>query len=154
VIKFGAGVTKEEANNQRTAFEVLDPALVRVPELYRYFDKPPFGYIMMEYIEGKILRPDMQDGIMDKLADILAHLASKTGKKPGPFGGGLAQGLLWPDGEEISFRCTEDLQAWMNRRHRQPEAGVNFRDIPLVICHLDFAPRDIFMICFVKGAAT
>lgn len=61
VVKFGWGVTAEEANNQRRALELLDNSIVRVPEVYRYFSRsnakgdPESGYLVMEYIHGEVL---------------------------------------------------------------------------------------------------
>ena len=61
VVKFGWGVTAEEADNQRRAFELLDNSIVRVPEVYRYFSRsnaksdPDSGYLVMEYIHGQAL---------------------------------------------------------------------------------------------------
>lgn len=39
VIKFGIGVTKSEANIQRGAYLLLDPSIVHVPQVYRFFTK-------------------------------------------------------------------------------------------------------------------
>jgi hypothetical protein len=64
VVKFGWNVTAEEASNQRRAFELLDRNIVRVPQVYRYFSQnngqgwPKSGYIVMEYIRGKVLGED------------------------------------------------------------------------------------------------
>ena len=56
VIKFGIGVTESEANNQRGAYQLLDPSIVRVPRVYRFFSQGQNGYIIMEYIKGQTLR--------------------------------------------------------------------------------------------------
>ena len=46
------GVTESEANNQKEAYLLLNPSIVRVPRVYRFFSKGQHGYIVMEYIEG------------------------------------------------------------------------------------------------------
>jgi hypothetical protein len=61
VVKFGWNVTVEEACNQRRAFELLDRNIARVPQVYHGFSLsngqglPDSGYIVMEYIYGKVL---------------------------------------------------------------------------------------------------
>lgn len=37
VIKFGPGVSKDEAMNQQRAYGLLDHDIVRVPRVYRFF---------------------------------------------------------------------------------------------------------------------
>ncbi|KAH7354793.1 hypothetical protein BKA65DRAFT_475271 [Rhexocercosporidium sp. MPI-PUGE-AT-0058] len=60
VVKFGAGVSVEEADNQRKTYELLDSGVVRVPRVVRYFTRTvdhtsrPTGYLVMEYIHGDI----------------------------------------------------------------------------------------------------
>lgn len=44
VIKFGIGVTESEANNQRGAYQLLDPSIVRVPRVYRFFSQGRNGW--------------------------------------------------------------------------------------------------------------
>ncbi|RDL33130.1 uncharacterized protein BP5553_08569 [Venustampulla echinocandica] len=57
VVKFGIGVTEEEAKSQRRAYELIDHSVVRVPSVYRFFTKEELGYIVMEYMEGRVLEP-------------------------------------------------------------------------------------------------
>lgn len=37
VVKFGVGVTKAEAVNQIEVYKLVDPEVVRIPKVYRYF---------------------------------------------------------------------------------------------------------------------
>jgi hypothetical protein len=53
VVRFGLKVTAEEASIQQRAFELLDQAIVRVPQVYRSFNvskqgSHDSGYIVME----------------------------------------------------------------------------------------------------------
>lgn len=52
VIKFGIEVTESEAKNQRGVYLLLDPSIVRVSQIYRFFTKGQHGYIVMKYIKG------------------------------------------------------------------------------------------------------
>lgn len=69
MIKHGRFVTKEEALNQQRAFELVDPNIVCIPQVYRFFsDERGRGYIMMEVVEGKIIDPlDDQRGSLISL---------------------------------------------------------------------------------------
>jgi hypothetical protein len=58
VIKFGLGVTEKEAENQKRAYLLVDHNIVRVPCVYRFFnDNSGLGYIIMEYMPGKVIEP-------------------------------------------------------------------------------------------------
>jgi len=58
VVKFGIGVTKDEAENQKGVYKVVDHGIVRIPRVYRVFtDERGRGYIVMEYIEGRVSYP-------------------------------------------------------------------------------------------------
>jgi hypothetical protein len=50
VIKFGIVVTREEAENRKRAFDLVDRNIVRVPRVDRFFeDGSGLGYLVMEY---------------------------------------------------------------------------------------------------------
>lgn len=51
VVKIGA--TMEEAQNQRIARSLVDPKIVYVPEVYRFFIHQNRGHIVMEYVKGQ-----------------------------------------------------------------------------------------------------
>ncbi|KAJ5562658.1 hypothetical protein N7461_001419 [Penicillium sp. DV-2018c] len=58
VVKWGPDVMKEEAENQRIAYELVDNRIVHIPRVYAFFsDEQGWGYIVMEYIEGKVIDP-------------------------------------------------------------------------------------------------
>ncbi|OAL35957.1 hypothetical protein AYO20_04863 [Fonsecaea nubica] len=54
VAKFGFLLSEDEARNQMKAYEILDPGIVHVPRVYRYFkDYNRHGYIVMDYMKGE-----------------------------------------------------------------------------------------------------
>ncbi len=154
VIKFGVGVKGEEADNLKKAHELLDPTIVRVPLLYRFFTHQLFGYIVMEYMEGRIIEPLEAPDLVSKVVRIVNHFGEIYGCKPGPLGGGVSRGLLWPEDEDILLNTTQDLEDFFNSRLRENHRKLILGDCRLVLCHLDIAPRNILWlnngsICFL-----
>lgn len=154
VVKFGVGVKEEEANNMKMAYQLLDHNIVRVPLLYRFFTRGAFGYIVMEYIQGRIIEPLEAPNLISKILRIVAHFAEICGLKPGPLGGGASRGLLWSDDEDLYLNTTQDLEDFFNSRLRQHHRKLILGNCKLVLCHLDIAPRNILWlddgsICFL-----
>ncbi|TVY55478.1 hypothetical protein LCER1_G004565 [Lachnellula cervina] len=148
VVKFGWNVTAEEADNQRKAFELLDRSIVRIPQLYRYFSRsdekgfPPTGYIVMEYIHGEICQsPDSNQ--IEKIAQVLLYFSSIHGQQPGPLQRGISRGLLWEENGKPAFKTVQQMESWLNVRLPDVEAKLTLQEYPLVLCHLDLAPRNI-----------
>lgn len=96
VIKFGVGVTEAEYVNQSKAYELVDPQIVRIPEVYRYFsDDKGRGYIVMAFVEGRVIDP-LEDPVrISAIAGILDHLATFRRIVPGPLNDGSPNGLLF-----------------------------------------------------------
>ncbi|KAJ5685123.1 hypothetical protein N7536_007742 [Penicillium majusculum] len=159
VIKFGVGVTEDEANNQRKAYELLDHDIVHVPRFYRFFtDELGRGYILMEYVEGHVIDPLHEPHLIAKIAQVLDYFSTLTANRVGSLGGGLSRGLLWPDGEDLDFDDKGQMESWFNSKLFPGEGNVSFRDCDLVLCHLDIAPRNIIWqpdgrICLVDWAS-
>jgi thiamine kinase-like enzyme len=163
VVKFGWNVTAEEANNQRKAFDLLDPRIVRIPQIYRYFTHntqdgfPPTGFIVMEYIQGKILQSPNSDQI-DQLAHILLYFSTIRSQHPGPLQGGISRGLLWEDSGKPSFKTVHQMESWLNVRLPDVVSKLALGKYPLVLCHLDLAPRNIIWladgsVCLIDWAS-
>lgn len=56
VVKWGPDVTREEFDNQRLAYELVDSQKVRIPRVFDFFcDERSWRYIVMEYIHGRII---------------------------------------------------------------------------------------------------
>lgn len=149
VVKFGSGVTVEEADNQRKAFELLDCSIVRVPRLYRYFTQsrshgyPPTGFIVMEYIHGEVLQSPITSSQIDQVARILSYFSSIYGQHPGPLQGGVSHGILWEENGKPAFQTVHQMERWLNVRLPDVESKLALQQCPLVLCHLDLAPRNI-----------
>ena len=108
VIKFGIRITESEANNQIGAYLLLEPSIVRVPWVYRFFTKGNYGYIVMEYSKGQYskgqaLAPLEDPSDIRKASHALALMAEISLHIPGPLRFGIARGLLWPENEDLSF---------------------------------------------------
>jgi hypothetical protein len=168
VAKFGVGVREEEANNQRRAYELLNPNTVRIPYIYRFFrhsttipafrveGMKPFpecitteGYIIMEYVQGYVAEPDQYLNLVGKLLPVLQSLAKIKSEIPGPLNGGISRGMFWDD-DYPEFRTKKDLEDWVNRRLRGQSPNVCFNHTPLVLCHMDLVPRNI--LCLPNGS--
>ncbi|PGH36501.1 hypothetical protein GX50_00688 [[Emmonsia] crescens] len=159
VIKFGMGISRDEADNQQRAYDLVDHNIVRVPRVHRYFtDEVGRGYIMMDYIEGKVIDPLDDPDIIGRVICVLDHFSTLIGDKPGSLSGGPCHGLLWPDTEDLTFKNIENMEAWFNSRLFPGEGRISFQNHDLVLCHLDIAPRNIIWqpngaICLVDWAS-
>lgn len=117
VVKRGFGITEDDPINQMRANELIDQAVMRVPRVFRYFSNNDFGYILMEYIEGRTL-----DSVEDKapylqqMLLILEYMAQLQSEVPGPLSRGVAQGFLWIEGDPISPKSIQDIELYYNTR--------------------------------------
>ncbi|PMD29163.1 hypothetical protein L207DRAFT_574439 [Hyaloscypha variabilis F] len=129
VVKFGLNVTAEETSNQTRAFELLDQAIIRVPKVYRYFN-----------VYGEEESPN--DAQIEKTAQILKYFSTIEGERPGPLKGGISRGLLWRDNGKPDFGNVQQMERWLNARLPDVDAKLRLEQYPLVLCHLDLAPRN------------
>lgn len=160
VIKFGGGITAEEARNQRHAHKVLDPLVVHVAEVYHYFERHrgPLrtGYLVMEYIEGEQCVDLPEYDQLHKIAGVIEHLASQYGDAPGPVGGGRADGVLCDDAEgevksvaELEKHFNDRLfdsygGLWDEKRWRGTKVEpLCFQEREIVLVHGEIVPRNI-----------
>jgi len=173
-VKFGWGLTVEEADNQRKAFELLDRKIVRVPQVYRYFTQPieetqlftqsvegiqlvegflPRGFIVMEYVHGDMIKSP-NNSQSNQIARVLSYFASIHGRHPGPLQSGVSRGLLWEENGKPAFKSIQQMERWLNVRLPDVDTKLTLQKYPLVLCHLDLAPRNILWlndgsICFL-----
>ncbi|ELR05315.1 hypothetical protein VC83_01570 [Pseudogymnoascus destructans] len=107
-VKFGRGVTAAEARTHEFAYQNVNPNIVHVPQVYRFFERdydPRWssseGYLFMEYVPGRTLAEldlDVGDDIVPRIAQIIAHLGQigvrndLSDAVPGPIGGGSPRG--------------------------------------------------------------
>lgn len=119
-VHYGWGVWPSRAAMQHYAYMNVDPVIVRVPQVYRFFTdyssgySLPDGYLFMEYIPGKTVEElDAATGnnavskaLTRRIANVVLHFqgirAEEKGAQPGPVGGGMLFGYLW--GEEGQTR--------------------------------------------------
>jgi thiamine kinase-like enzyme len=166
VVKFGWGVTAEEADNQRRAFELLDNRIIRVPEVYRYFSRshakgdPESGYLVMEYIHGEVLdeKNSPSKERIEQIAQILHHFSIIRGNCPGPLRGGISRGLLWEENGKPVFKSVQQMERWLNYRLSRVESKLSIHEYPLILCHLNLAPRNIVWlpdgsVCFLDWSS-
>ncbi|OBT66935.1 hypothetical protein VE03_04179 [Pseudogymnoascus sp. 23342-1-I1] len=161
-VKFGRGVTAAEARTQEFAHQNVNPSIVHVPKVYRFFEwdydprwSSSEGYLFMEYVPGQTLAEldlDVRDDIVPRIAQIIAHLGQigvpngLSDAVPGPIGGGSPRGYLWgEDGAGATFTCVSDLNDWLNKRLKLQKKSINLHDSPLVLCHLDLARRNMIL---------
>ena len=117
VVKWGPDITNEEAENQQIAYERVDKSIVRIPRVYAFFsDEQGCGYIVMEFIKGKIINPLEDRSAVKKIAGVLDHFATLRCSVPGPLCGGFCRGLLFPETEDLVFHSLNGMENWFNSR--------------------------------------
>ncbi|KAF2245163.1 kinase-like protein, partial [Trematosphaeria pertusa] len=147
VVKCGMGVTEFEARNQQRAYETLDLATIRVPQVYRFFASGLNGYLIMEYINGRPMSSFKDPDIyLEPMVKVLKHFEQVRQNKPGPFHGGVAFGQLWLDYDLIAPVTVSDIEEYYNRRQLEKRSHLELTGYPLIFCHLDIAPRNILVL--------
>ena len=152
-VKFGLGVTLQEAHSQRYAFQKLNKEIVLVPRVHRFFTRHDsefgsIGYLIMENIEGANLEQvDWEQlGLVPRVAAALNEVNSIRHTVPGPISGGEAHGCLWSEyGSGTAFSDIRHLESYLNERLAYFEKSIHLREEDLCLCHLDVTPRN-FMI--------
>jgi aminoglycoside phosphotransferase len=166
--KIGRRVAPSEAETQTFAQKELDPSIVYVPKVYRYFrhsrgaTNDEYGYLFMEYIPGQKLQ-DLETAALAELVprvlNIIKHLGQvRGGSTPGSFGGGVPMGHIYgDDGAKTSFDSVDEMNAYMNKRlayrniyvakqHRiECNDTIDIIPHPLVLCHGDICRRNIIL---------
>lgn len=157
VVKFGTLVYEEEARNLDGAHALVDQKLVRVPRVYRFITRdfseggPHFskqGYLVMEYIQGRIPEESEYPDVTRNLALALKHMHTIRGPSAGPLGGGVSRGLYWEE-DYPRFYSTDDFNAWLRTRQvprNDWPVPLHFQTEDLVLCHLDIAPRNVLLL--------
>ncbi|KAF2164401.1 hypothetical protein M409DRAFT_56670 [Zasmidium cellare ATCC 36951] len=162
-VKFSRFLNAGEAACQRQAHLLTDPLVVRVPEVYYYFERGEgvnrWGYLVMEYIEGEksdaLPTPDQ----LRTIVGVIEHLGTKRGSVPGPVGGGRTYGMLWEDAE-VEIRSVAELEKHFNDRLFDSYGGLwnekrwqgidvqpfRFQESELVLVHGGIRPHN-FLWC-------
>lgn len=72
-------MTKEEFETQRLVYELVDSRKVRIARMYGFFcDERGWGYIIMEFIEGKVIDPLEDVSAIQKVANVLNLFLNTT----------------------------------------------------------------------------
>jgi hypothetical protein len=79
-----------------------------------------------------------------QLGRILSHLHEVQSEMLGSLGGDAVQGALWAS-EDLVFPDRAYLENWLIVRLRRPEHSITFEGQPLVMCHMDFYPRNMLL---------
>jgi serine/threonine protein kinase len=147
VVKFGIGIKEEEANSQRLARDLIDNTIVYVPSIYRFFTKGRRGFLVMEYVHGRVLEPIEHYLVIDRINQILTYFTTIRNSFPGALGGEVSCGILWSEhSNEPLLHTIEDLENWFNRRLLKRGPKLRFSGSRMVLCHLDIAPRNFLLL--------
>lgn len=153
VVKFGLGVTIQEASAQQLAFQEVNCEILRIPRVYHFFSRPDpasglIGYLIMEHIEGVTLERQNwnEPEVLTRVVEGLNAIHSIRSKHPGPISGGEAHGSLWSEyGSGTAFRHVQDLESYLNDRLAYFQIATHMQDQDMCLCHMDVTPRN-FMI--------
>ncbi|KAI9748153.1 MAG: hypothetical protein M4579_007298 [Chaenotheca gracillima] len=154
-VKYGLGVTYDEAATQEFAHQNIKSSVVRVPRVYRFLEAGPEpgrkkGYLFLEYVSGRTMDTldlSIHEDIVPRIAKVIEHLGQILGGGvPGPVGGGAPQGYLWGDfGAEAIFGSVTDMNAWLNKRLALRDMSIDLTPYPLVLCHMDLCRRNMIL---------
>jgi hypothetical protein len=146
-----------EYRNQQYAWEILSSEILKVPKPMRYFeacepDGWPVGYFIVEYLVGKTLGDGLCDDlhVVSTVAHAIRGMHTSSLKAPNPPLqpeplSGRPDGFPWGERKvETTFRNMSDLENAVNLRlSRNRKPSHSLQDLPLVLCHLDLAPRNV-----------
>ncbi|MCJ1440495.1 MAG: hypothetical protein MMC23_000979 [Stictis urceolatum] len=152
-VKFGLGVTIQEANAQKLAARKVCAEIVRIPRVFRFFIKQDefgysIGYLVMERVHGIVLEKInwKEPGVLRSVLAALNAIHSITDTRPGPVSGGEAHGSLWSElGSNRDFDDTYDLETYLNRRLAYFDETTQVSDETFHLCHMDVAPRNFML---------
>lgn len=94
-------------------------------------------------MEGRVTQPLKELTCVERLADVLAHLASLRGNVPGCLRGGPCRGLLFPDTECLVSGNAQAIGRWFSSGLLPHQSKLSYDACDLVLYHLDTAPHNI-----------
>lgn len=109
--------------------------------LHRFEGWAASDYLVSDFVAGKTIDP-LPHSHIQKLANIIEYFRSITSDSAGSLCGGPSTGLIWPDTNDLTS-SVEQVEEWFNSRLFPGDGKVHFDPSPLVLCHLDIAPRNI-----------
>jgi thiamine kinase-like enzyme len=96
----------------------------------------------MEYVHRDISE-SVSNHQIDQIVMILSHFSTIQSQRPGPLQTGVSRGLLWEENGKPIFKTVKQMEHWLNLRLPDVESKLALEKYPLVLCHLDLAPRNI-----------
>jgi aminoglycoside phosphotransferase len=104
VVKRGFGVSQFEAANQQRAYEILDPAIIRIPRVHRFFVRERNGYLLMEYINGQPVSSTIDpDAYLEPMAKALKLFEQVKRARPRTFS---QERCFWPAMVRLRSYCS------------------------------------------------
>ena len=65
------------SRNQRIAYELVHSRIVRIPRVYAFFtNERGCGYLVIEFIERRIIEPLEESDVVPKIAGVLGYFAT------------------------------------------------------------------------------
>ncbi|KAH6714189.1 phosphotransferase enzyme family protein [Leptodontidium sp. MPI-SDFR-AT-0119] len=167
IVKWGRHIHLSEARTMQYVAEhtkIRLPAVIDAWEAEDATEDDEFNtcYILMEYINGKVLI-DIWDeldeiarrGIQSQIHEYICQLQNLDLKTPGPIGGGISEGALFTGYGAGPFESPNDLEEWYNGRllvchdyghaTHLPPGAFSGKFNKLVMCHLDLNERNILL---------
>lgn len=151
----GCSIAASEAVAQSFAHINLDPSVVYVLKVYRYFrwrrstDDDEYRYLFMEYVSGQNLQDlDIESvpKFVPRVVKIVESLGRIGGSTPGPIDGGIPQGYIYgDDGAKAPIKSIEEMNVYMNKRLAYRNDIIDLTRHPLVFCHGDLCRRNIIL---------
>lgn len=149
VVKLGADET--EAKNQRISRTLVNPSIVRVPEVFRWFLLNGRNHLVMEFIEGRTFSEMTPSDAVSQLVAVIEHFANIRGTECGTldrdYEDGFPRGLIWDNNHfNLNPSNTEEVEEFFNIRLKRSSKKVELTRRELVLCHLDLADRNILFL--------
>lgn len=144
VVKFGPGISRDEAENQARVYQIVDQRIVRIPRVDSWFqDDRGWGYLVMEYVHGRRADTLAEPMYTEPLLKVLQHLHSLKSQSIDPLHQGPHRAILFGEGPSPELRTVQDVEAWFTRRLLDKGARLDLSNFDLVLCHLDFSCRNL-----------
>jgi aminoglycoside phosphotransferase (APT) family kinase protein len=167
IVKWGRNIQLSEARNMLYVARHTSINLPRVIDAWEVEDAPEDwypsrGYILMEYIKG-ITLDDCWDelcepcrhGIQVQLVNYITQLQKLDFELPGPIDGEASELHIFTGNGACQFKSSADMEKWYNdgilicHDHDQalhiPPGAFSGKFEKLVMCHLDFNPRNMII---------
>ncbi|KAF3279057.1 hypothetical protein TWF970_004167 [Orbilia oligospora] len=150
IIKSGLYITDEAQNLQSASSILSNTSILKVPKLYRAFERHGMGYMVMEYIPGRHLHIDDEeevDWLVGKAVEVVKYFwGLGKGDIVGAVGGGRCRGYWWSS-DFPKFEDKKGLEEWfLERLQTHEKQYLRINRVDMVLCHMDLVSRNILII--------